>query len=180
MNKLQTVLDALEQLQATHARFYYTKRSVQGDEAIAIVRQMMQAEPMAYIYVKKESSVDVLTFDDAPADAVDGTLLPLFFHPAPQAVPAEPSCPDCNAPGLLYECVHCSASNYPPKAAQTAQKLKLYPIYKALNHLVSQFLQRGVSTDKEHPDRIAIDNAERQIKKVHKAMLAAAPAVKGV
>jgi hypothetical protein len=37
----------------------------------------------------------------------------------PQAVPAEPSCPDCKAPDLLYECIHCSASNYPaaPKGA---------------------------------------------------------------
>jgi len=34
-------------------------------------------------------------------------------YAAPQAVPAEPSCPDCHAPHLLYECVHCSASNYP-------------------------------------------------------------------
>jgi len=35
------------------------------------------------------------------------------IYAAPQAVPAEPSCPDCHAPHLLYECVHCSASNYP-------------------------------------------------------------------
>jgi hypothetical protein len=39
---------------------------------------------------------------------------------APQAVPTEPSCPDCKAPDLLYECIHCSASNYPPAPKVTA------------------------------------------------------------
>lgn len=28
--------------------------------------------------------------------------------------PTSPSCPQCGAPGLLYECVACSASSYPP------------------------------------------------------------------
>ena len=36
-----------------------------------------------------------------------------------RAVWAVPSCPYCKAPDLLYECIHCSASNYPavPKGA---------------------------------------------------------------
>jgi hypothetical protein len=40
-------------------------------------------------------------------------------HPAPQQ---EPSCPDCKAPHLLYECVHCGASNYPEKSTAPQQE----------------------------------------------------------
>jgi hypothetical protein len=32
-----------------------------------------------------------------------------------QMANAEPACPDCHAPDVLYECVWCSATNYPPK-----------------------------------------------------------------
>ena len=38
-------------------------------------------EPVAYCYVQKGTSVDILTFDDAPDDAVDGTIFPLYTTP---------------------------------------------------------------------------------------------------
>ena len=46
-------------------------------EALA---QPMQ-EPVAHCYVQKGTSVDILTFDDAPDDAVDGTIFPLYTTP---------------------------------------------------------------------------------------------------
>lgn len=39
----------------------------------------------------------------------------------------EPGCPDCKAPGLLYECAHCGATSYPkgaPNARTHADMLK--------------------------------------------------------
>ena len=41
-------------------------------------------EPVAYCYVQKGTSVDILTFDDAPDDAVDGTIFPLYTAPPPR------------------------------------------------------------------------------------------------
>ena len=38
-------------------------------------------EILAYCYVQKDSSVDILTFDDEPSDAVEGTLFPLYAAP---------------------------------------------------------------------------------------------------
>ena len=64
MNQLQTVLDALED-----AGYY--------DSAIAIVKQMMQAEPEIEIGVNESSACRFLPV---------GTKL--YTHPAPQAVPA--------------------------------------------------------------------------------------------
>ena len=40
-----------------------------------------EQEPVAYCYVQKGTSVDILTFDDAPDDAVDGTIFPLYTAP---------------------------------------------------------------------------------------------------
>ena len=40
-----------------------------------------EQEPVAYCYVQKGTSVDILTFDDAPDDAVDGTIFPLYTTP---------------------------------------------------------------------------------------------------
>ena len=37
-----------------------------------------EQEPVAYCYVQKGTSVDILTFDDEPNDAVDGTIFPLY------------------------------------------------------------------------------------------------------
>jgi len=37
----------------------------------------------------------------------------------------EPVCPSCQAPGLLYECVHCSANSYPKGVAQQANRAPL-------------------------------------------------------
>jgi len=38
-------------------------------------------EPVAYCYVQKSTSVDILTFDAEPDDAVTGTLFPLYYAP---------------------------------------------------------------------------------------------------
>jgi len=38
-------------------------------------------EPHSYCYVQKGTSVDILTFDDTPEDAVEGTLYPLYTTP---------------------------------------------------------------------------------------------------
>jgi len=38
-------------------------------------------EPVAYCYVQKGTSVDILTFDAEPDDAVTGTLFPLYCAP---------------------------------------------------------------------------------------------------
>lgn len=109
MNKLQTVLDTLEKIAClgNGDKHGNSVGNVLAIEAIAIVKEMMQSEPVA------ELGVSTFTWlaDRPPA----GTKL--YTHAAPQAVPAEPSCPDCNAPHLLYECVHCSASNYPAAPA---------------------------------------------------------------
>jgi hypothetical protein len=43
-------------------------------------------EPVAYCYVQKGTSVDILTFDDEPIDAIKGTLFPLYTTP-PQRKP---------------------------------------------------------------------------------------------
>jgi hypothetical protein len=47
-----------------------------------------QAEPVAYCYVRKGTSADAFTFDPNPADAVEGTVFPLYAHPTQQAEPA--------------------------------------------------------------------------------------------
>ena len=36
-----------------------------------------------------------------------------------------PTCPRCQAPGLLYECVHCSANSYPEDFAQQAKRVQM-------------------------------------------------------
>jgi hypothetical protein len=49
-----------------------------------IIREALaqpEQEPVAYCYVQKGTSVDILTFDDAPDDAVDGTIFPLYTTP---------------------------------------------------------------------------------------------------
>ena len=50
-------------------------------------------EPHSYCYVQKGTSVDILTFDDTPEDAVEGTLYPLYTTP-PAAQPAQELEPD--------------------------------------------------------------------------------------
>ena len=62
-------------------------------EALAQDEQSSLQEPVAYCYVQKGTSVDILTFDDAPDDAVDGTIFPLYTTPPKQ----EPRnfCPRC-------------------------------------------------------------------------------------
>jgi hypothetical protein len=136
MNQLQTVLDALEmnRVMATDSDGNYTREITpkQITEAIAIVKQMLQAEPVEYQSRRKPDFGSDWTYWENCSEATfkDCLKFPklhdwtyearaLYARPAQQAVPAEPSCPYCNAPGLLYECVHCSASNYPaaPKGA---------------------------------------------------------------
>lgn len=61
---------------------------------------------------------------------------------------ASPACPSCHAPGLLYECVHCSANSYPEDFAQQtkskdaeliATHAKLAEAELRANQLESQF-----------------------------------------
>jgi hypothetical protein len=80
MSQLQTVLDALGKAkrQITHANV-----APHGciDEAIAVVKQMMQAEPVAWMSPGKER------IEFSRKDTVYGShTIPL--HPPPQAVPA--------------------------------------------------------------------------------------------
>ena len=51
-----------------------------------------EQEPFAYCYVRKGTSVDILTFDDNPKDAVSGTVFPLYAAP-PQRKPLPPQSP---------------------------------------------------------------------------------------
>jgi hypothetical protein len=113
MNKLQTVLDALLNdlcyLQIADA---HDKSLKINKEAIAIIEQMMRAEPVHQHRVRYCAD-----WYDGYLDTSDGKHYEKrTLYAAPQAVP---SCPDCKAPDLLYECIHCSASNYPaaPKVA---------------------------------------------------------------
>lgn len=65
-------------------------------EAIAAIKETLaqdEQEPVAYCYVQKGTSVDILTFDDEPNDAVDGTIFPLYTAP-PQQEPRN-FCPRC-------------------------------------------------------------------------------------
>ena len=55
-------------------------------EELRAALEQQQAEPVAYCYVKKGSSADALTFDQKPADAVSGTVFPLYTAP-PQRKP---------------------------------------------------------------------------------------------
>jgi hypothetical protein len=52
-----------------------------------------EQEPVAYCYVQKSTSVDILTFDNEPDDAVDGTIFPLYAAP-PEPV-AQNFCSRC-------------------------------------------------------------------------------------
>lgn len=121
MNQLQTVLDALETAFDTS----WAQEIPLMESAIAIVRRMMQAEPEAWAYegepsfdgTKWHKKIEVTTSFQV-AKFKSGTIKkPIPLYAAPQA---EPSCPDCKAPDLLYECIHCSASNYPavPKVTE--------------------------------------------------------------
>lgn len=81
--QLQTVLDALETSKHTELTW------VQIDEAIAIVRGMMQAEPVAWICEKTSRGLQrTLEFWEPEAHAT-AKITPLYAAPvAPQAVPA--------------------------------------------------------------------------------------------
>ena len=76
MNKLQTVLDALEQWTDETPRCDLGALDAKIHEAIAIVKQMMQAEPEIEIGVNESSACRFLPV---------GTKL--YTHPAPQALP---------------------------------------------------------------------------------------------
>jgi hypothetical protein len=82
-----TLQEALNADGCERLRDFYNVGPVQRASVESFIEALaQQGEPVAYCYVQKSTSVDVLTFDDAPNDAVDGTLFPLY--PAPQ--PAQP------------------------------------------------------------------------------------------
>ena len=55
---------------------------------------------------KREGATNCLVMQE------DGSILG-GLHVDFSQVANQPVCPDCNAEGLLYECVWCSANNYP-------------------------------------------------------------------
>jgi hypothetical protein len=80
MKDLQTVLDVLERYQTKRQDFdTFT-------EAIAIVKQMMQAKPVAWI-VEFENREQELHFNNTK-ESLGESQRPLYTHPVPQAVPA--------------------------------------------------------------------------------------------
>jgi uncharacterized protein YlaN (UPF0358 family) len=48
-----------------------------------------------------------------------------------QEIDAEPACPKCHAPSLMYECIACSASNYPK--AEPVQEPKLPEFFSGVD-----------------------------------------------
>jgi len=84
MKDLQTVLESLETACGNRCNAEYNPCHYR--EAIAIVRQMMQAEPVAFKF-RCNDSYEMFHDVEPPDDAYDeGSLVPLFA--APQAVPA--------------------------------------------------------------------------------------------
>jgi hypothetical protein len=79
---MQQALEALER--ADKDDFWREQRD--AITALKAALEQPEQEPFAFCYVKKGRSVDILTFDDAPSDAVEGTLFPLYTTP-PAAQP---------------------------------------------------------------------------------------------
>jgi len=53
-------------------------------EVITALRKALEQpeqEPHSYCYVQQGTSVDILTFDDQPQDAIAGTIYPLYAAP---------------------------------------------------------------------------------------------------
>jgi hypothetical protein len=92
MSQLQTVLDALTRYR-TETPLGHQPHMITdlADEAIAIVKQMMQAEPVACL-VETERSVLVWPIDDFNDASTycepDDFPQYLYTHPEPQTVPA--------------------------------------------------------------------------------------------
>jgi len=73
---------------------------LQRDEAITALREALEQpkqEPHSYCYVQRGTSVDILTFDDMPQDAIAGTIYPLYAAPQPE------SCQTCVEIHLLLD-----------------------------------------------------------------------------
>jgi hypothetical protein len=85
-----------------------------------------------------------------------------------QMMQAEPSCPDCKAPDLLYECIHCSASNYPPEPKVPAG-FALVPV-EPTPEMISAGRTTPMPSDSEFDE-------DDDYRAVYKAMCAAAPKV---
>ena len=84
MNKQIEVLKlALEFLEALGDNHWNDRKQAITAIKEALVQDELCSpqEPVAYCYVQKGTSVDILTFDDAPDDAVDGTIFPLYTIP---------------------------------------------------------------------------------------------------
>jgi len=84
MKDLQTVLDALTRYR-TETPLGHQPYMITGlaDEAIEIVRQMMQAEPVAWFELNESLEAWFLAYSQNPK----AKTRPLYTHPAPQAVP---------------------------------------------------------------------------------------------
>jgi Protein of unknown function (DUF551) len=128
MNQLQTVLDELIPLANAHfpdERSMLTDDDVKAaNEAIAIVKQMMQVEPVAWIEWDlnlNEGDQDSIcagaTKPDLCADGWD--WMPLYTHPAPPAVPAgwvslEDGMPEPYQMVLVARGPHITTGSYTP------------------------------------------------------------------
>jgi hypothetical protein len=83
-----TLQEALNADGCERLRDFYNVGPVQRASVESFIEALaQQGEPVAYCYVQKSTSVDVLTFDDAPNDAVEGTLFPLYPAPQPAQQP---------------------------------------------------------------------------------------------
>lgn len=103
-DQMQQVLTALRESRRTTANID-TLNDV--EQAIAVMQQAVDApevEPFAYCYVQSKSSADILTFDDAPKDLVEGTLIPLYA--------TQPLAPDCRTCVNRFDLYYSSECGY--------------------------------------------------------------------
>ena len=68
----------------------------------------------------------------------------------------QPICPACHGPGLLYECVWCSAKNYPPEPQPVKQADKTYTWDDCIQSIIDQ--GGGPSTPVPQPVKQAPDD----------------------
>ena len=90
----QQALEAMETNQYTVAELAPHKVVMKFNDAITALRKALaqpEQEPHSYCYVQRGSSVDVLTFDGQPQDAIAGTIYPLYAAPPAAQSEQEPT-----------------------------------------------------------------------------------------
>ena len=101
MTKDEALKMAIERLKTYHSVFCKNDDSKYIDEIIKALeqpakrnlyeeikegiedlsKQRLAQEPFAYCYVERDTSADMLTFDDEPNKAVPNIIFPLYTHP---------------------------------------------------------------------------------------------------